>query len=136
MKIRRPPQRHPPETIITLIDVVFFLLVFFLLVGRMDATSPFEVVPPVAETGSDMPGGGITLAVSAEAALALDGVGMARADAIERIAARLADDPAILIRVNAHHTTELRHVLPLVAELEALGARDVALVVTPNPDGQ
>ena len=50
-----------------------------------------------------------------------------------RIASRLAGEPELLVRVNAHKDTELRFVLPLVVALEKLGARNVALVVTPNP---
>ena len=57
MKLTRPPARQAPETIIALIDVVFFLLVFFMLIGRMDATAPFDVTPPTATTGTDMPAG-------------------------------------------------------------------------------
>ena len=34
-----------PDPLVSLIDVVFFLLVFFMLVGRMDATAPFDVSP-------------------------------------------------------------------------------------------
>ena len=73
MKLRRPPDRAQPETIVALIDVVFFLLVFFMLVGRMDANAPFEVTPPYAETGGDMPAGGATISVSESGALAFDG---------------------------------------------------------------
>ena len=135
MKLKRPVVRQPPETIVSLIDVVFFLLVFFMLVGRMDATSPFEVLPPVAQTGADMPGGGATLSVAADGALALDGAPLERASALEVLRTRLTQDAALFIRVNAHRDAELRRVLPLLAELEAMGARDVALVVTPG-EGQ
>ncbi|MCB1333683.1 MAG: biopolymer transporter ExbD [Roseivivax sp.] len=135
MKISRPPPKDLPETIVPLIDVVFFLLVFFMLVGRMDATSPFEVLPPVAQTGADMPGGGATLSVAADGALALDGAPLERASALEVLRTRLTQDAALFIRVNAHRDAELRRVLPLLAELEAMGARDVALVVTPG-EGQ
>lgn len=132
MRLARPPRRTPPETIIPLIDVVFFLLVFFMLIGRMDATAPFEVTPAVATTGSDMPGGGVTLSVAADGALALDGRELTRAEADAALAARVSDDPETLIRINAHHTAKLAGVLPLVAALEEMGARDVVLVVTPE----
>ena len=132
MKLNRPVRRQHPETIIALIDVVFFLLVFFMLIGRMDATSPFEVMPARAVTGADMPAGGATLSIGAEGELALDGTVVDRGDALERIAAMLAEDPALLIRVNAHRDAQLRELLPLVARIEALGARDVMLVVTPE----
>ncbi len=132
MKLKRPARRPASETIIALIDVVFFLLVFFMLVGRMDATAPFEVLPASAQTGSDMPAGGATLAVSAEGKLALDGRSMDESGVLSRLTELLAQDPALLIRVNAHRNSRLQSVLPLVARIESLGAQDVMLVVTPE----
>lgn len=130
MKLKRPPAKPMPETIVALIDVVFFLLVFFMMVGRMDATAPFEVTPPYGETGSDMPAGGATVSVAEDGRLALDGLEIAEADLANRLTQMIAADPALLIRVNAHRAAELRHVLPLVAEFEALGAAEIVLVVT------
>ena len=132
MKLNRPARRQHPETIVALIDVVFFLLVFFMLIGRLDASAPFAVLPPVGVTGTDLPAGGITLSVSADGALALDGVAITAAELATTITTRLAQTPDILIRVNADQTTQLSHVLPLVSALEDLGAKDVALIVTPS----
>jgi biopolymer transport protein TolR len=132
MKLRRPAAKQSGETIIALIDVVFFLLVFFMLIGRMDATSPFDLVPPTAFTGTDMPAGGITVSISAAGDLALDGLASDRTSLIFDIATRLSNEPALMVRVNADKSAELRHVLPLVGEIEAIGAREVVLVVTPN----
>ena len=131
MKLTRRPRRESPETIIALIDVVFFLLVFFMVVGRMDATAPFAVDPAHAVTGADLPGGGATIAISQAGDLGLDGVALDRAGLLAGITKALASTPTMLIRVNAHKFTPLRDVLPLVAEIEALGGRDVVLVVTP-----
>ncbi|PCJ07754.1 MAG: biopolymer transporter ExbD [Rhodobacteraceae bacterium] len=132
MKLNRPTRAPHSETIVALIDVVFFLMVFFMLIGRMDATAPFEVRPPIAQSGRDMPAGGITLAIAADGALALDGEDINREDLAAAITARLAQQPDLRLRINAHRTTELRHVLPFVAKAEALGLRDVVLVVTPE----
>ncbi|MFY0648704.1 ExbD/TolR family protein [Sulfitobacter geojensis] len=129
MRLTRPPVRQAPETIIALIDVVFFLLVFFMLIGRMDATAPFEVSPPLATTGSDMPAGGITLSVSAAGDMAVDGTPTTAP--LDILLDQIAQAPETLVRINAHHAAELRHILPLIAALEAAGAQDVALVVTP-----
>jgi biopolymer transport protein ExbD len=132
MKLSRPVTKQPPETIVALIDVVFFLLVFFMLIGRMDATAPFDVSPPTAATGADMPSGGITVSVSAEGDLAVDGIAVDDSALDSRVEERLAGTSETLVRINAHRDAELRHVLPLVTRLEALGARDVVLVVTPE----
>ncbi len=133
MKLARPRRRQSPETITALIDVSFFLLVFFLLVGRLDATAPFRVEPPVSAAGADMPGGGITIAVAADGGLALDGGAIARADLLAGLRARAAEQPELLVRLNADRAAPLREVLPLVAELEAAGLREVVLVITPAP---
>jgi biopolymer transport protein ExbD len=132
MKLKRAQRRPMPETIVALIDVVFFLLVFFMLIGRMDATSPFEVSPAIAGTGSDMPAGGATISVSITGELALDSNAISRADIVPRIVEQLSETPDLLIRINAHKDAHLRTILPIVAQLEAAGARDVVLVVTPE----
>lgn len=134
MKLARPSRSPHSETIIALIDVVFFLLVFFMLIGRMDATAPFDVAPPVAQSGTDMPAGGATLSVAADGALALDGVALERGALDARLTTLLASDSTMRLRINAHRDAELRNVLPLVSAAEALGVRDVVLVVTPSPE--
>lgn len=132
MRLRRRDVRPATETIVALIDVVFFLLVFFMLVGRMDATSPFDVFPPTTRAGADMPGGGTTLTVAADGRLALDGRESERDPAFADLSALLDTDPDLLVRINAHRDARLGDVLPLVAGIERLGAGRVIFVVTPE----
>jgi len=132
MKLRRRDARPATETIVALIDVVFFLLIFFMLVGRMDATSPFDVIPPRTQAGADMPGGGITVTVATDGRLALDGKESERDPALADLFVRLKADPGLLVRVNAHRDARLGDVLPLVAEIERLGAGRIIFVVTPE----
>jgi biopolymer transport protein ExbD len=132
MKLLRRDRRVPQETIIALIDVVFFLLVFFMIVGRMDATSPFEILPPMSTAGTDLPGGGIMLALGQNGQIAVDGSAFERSAIVDFVQGKLADQPDLQIRLNAHRDAPLREVLPLVSELEAAGATNIVLVVTPN----
>lgn len=126
--LRRPPRPPQRETIAPLIDAAFFLLVFALLAGRMDATAPFEVLPPVSTAGTPLPQGGATVSIAADGSMALDGVAMAT-DAVQ---AALIEAAVPFVRINADAAAPLRHVLPLVAALEAAGPSRVALVVTPG----
>lgn len=133
MKLKRATRNPHSETIIALIDVVFFLLVFFMLIGRMDATAPFDVQPPQAQTGRDMPAGGVTLAISSQGDLALDGTPLLRQDLSPALAQHLANTADLRLRINAHRAADLRHVLPLISLAETFGVQDVILVVTPEP---
>ena len=132
MKLRRSARPAERESVVALIDVTFFLLIFFMLVGRLDATAPFAVTPPVGVTGQDLPAGGITLSVAADGALALDGTPVTHPALQDVVRQRLAQTPDTLIRINADKATELRHILALITEFEDLGATDVALIVTPE----
>lgn len=131
MKLRRPARARPAEPVVALIDVVFFLLVFFMLVARLDASAPFEVRPPQAQSGRDMPGGGVTLSVGRDGALAVNGRPVA-SDWLGAVDRAVQADAALLIRVNAHAEAPLRHVLPLIAALEDAALAEVVLVVTPG----
>jgi len=133
MKLKRREKPIPQETIVSLIDVVFFLLVFFMMVGRMDATAPFEVTPPISTAGESLPKGGTTIAIAEDGRLALDGVEIELAALLTRVASLLESNASLRVRVNAHGDSRLQKLLPLVTALEKEGVQDVVLVVTPNP---
>lgn len=135
IRVRRRPERPRHETIVTLIDIVFFLLVFFMLIGRMDATSPFELAPPFSIGGDSLPSGGVTVSLSVDGRLALDGVERPRDEIVRllRDGSATAQEP-LFVRINAHAATPVRHLLPLITALEALPEGDVVLVVTPPPE--
>lgn len=48
MRLPAPPRRSGPEPLLPMIDVVFFLVVFFMIVSRLTNAEPFAVVRPAA----------------------------------------------------------------------------------------
>lgn len=130
-RLGRPRTRPQGEPIIALVDVVFFLLVFFMLVARLDASAPFEVTPPHAQSGRDMPGGGVTVSVAEDGRIAVNGTAAGR-NWLEDVERAAAAQDARLFRVNAHRDAALRHVLPVTEALERAALGDVVLVVTPG----
>ncbi|MCF3973347.1 biopolymer transporter ExbD [Paracoccus salsus] len=53
MQIDMPPRKPRGETIIPMINVVFLLLIFFLLTARISPPAPFDLTPP--DSASDIP---------------------------------------------------------------------------------
>lgn len=136
----RPRRPAPPPTGIEptgqLINIAFLLLVFALLAGRMDATAPFAVTPPVSALGGPLAQGGVTVSIAADGALALNGAPAAAEAVVAAVAAlaaeaRAATDGGPFVRLNADAAAPLRHLLPLAAALAEAGAGEVVLVVTP-----
>lgn len=133
MRFKRHDDRPAQEPILALIDVVFFLLVFFMLVARLDASAPFDVIPPRAATGQDLPGGGVTLSIAKDGALAINGESVSRATWLDVMKDAQTRNAGTLIRINAHRAVALRHVLPVIETLEAAALGEVVLIVTPSP---
>lgn len=52
----QPARRSRVEPLLPMIDVVFFLVVFFMIVSRLAAPEPFAVARPLAEGAQDTTG--------------------------------------------------------------------------------
>ena len=50
-----PPSKRPRgESIVPMINVVFLLLIFFLMTSQLTAPEPFEVTPPEAQSEAEV----------------------------------------------------------------------------------
>ncbi|MEM7668229.1 MAG: biopolymer transporter ExbD [Pseudomonadota bacterium] len=122
MDLRPPPRRPRRENIVPMINVVFLLLIFFLMAAQIAPPEPFPVAPPEAraEPGDSGP---IVLHLSADGALGFrDVLGQAAV-----AAAALAADQAPL-HLRADRAAEAVEVARVVARLTAAGIRDVRLI--------
>ncbi len=67
MDFSTPPRKSLPETLLPMINVVFLLLIFFLISARMAPPEPFPVTPPQSQAQSQAEGGGdFTLYLAAD----------------------------------------------------------------------
>lgn len=118
------PRRRPRgEAIIPMINVVFLLLVFFLLTAQLSPPEPFDLTPP--DSASDLPtrDRGV-LYVSASGELAYDA---ARGDDVwPLIAARDGDQP---LEIRADGTTDAARIAALLERLRGVTDTGAQLVV-------
>lgn len=125
MRIDMPPRKPRGESIIPMINVVFLLLIFFLLTAQISQPTPFPLTPP--DSASDVRAQAIdVLYVSATGDLAWN---EARGEAVwDAIAARAPTDP-VEIRADAAtpaaliagHLSRLRAIAPAGAHLVVSG---------------
>lgn len=74
MRLPRPqPRPRGEEHLIPLINVVFLMLIFFMVVGQLSAPDPFEVAPPTARSEAVLPPAPVELLLAADGRLALAG---------------------------------------------------------------
>ena len=123
MNFDAPARRKPPESIVPMINVVFLLLIFFLMTAEISPPDPLEVTPPTAalEDSSD---GEVTLYIGANGTLAHD---TARGDAALRaLFAAAATAPVLVIKADA--AVPATTVAALLPRLAGAGFTDITLV--------
>jgi len=113
------------ESIVAMVNVVFLLLIFFLMSARIAPPDPFETTPPSAD--GPAPVAGDVLYLSADGDLAY---GSARGEAVfAALSGRDADMP-LVIRADAG--AEAAALARLTARLGAEGQGVLRLVTVPR----
>ncbi len=116
------PKRPPRENIVPMINVVFLLLIFFLMSAQIAPPDPFEIVPPQA-TGAETPVPGDTLFVAADGSVSYAGE---TGDGAWAALAGHAPDTPLMIRADGGlQGSVLAAMLPRLA---GLGLTDISLI--------
>lgn len=124
-----PPRPHSDEErILPLINVVFLLLIFFMLAGKLAASDPFEIAPPVS--GSEAAAGvqDLTVLFGPGGSLALDGTIIAPAALEEAVADRLSANAALRVLLKADGRAEAHQVVAVMESLRAAGVERLTLL--------
>ncbi|MDF1628891.1 MAG: biopolymer transporter ExbD [Alcanivoracaceae bacterium] len=128
----QPPSSHRPdiEPVLPLINVVFLLLIFFMVAGRLAPQLPAEVTPPQSETAEGSTSEAIRLVVDREGNLYWQDAPMALADMPDRLDGISKDRPIQLLTDGDIPIILLR---PALAALRDAGITDVLLVTRSAP---
>ncbi|WP_372840591.1 ExbD/TolR family protein [Phaeovulum sp.] len=133
MDFSPPPRRRPAENLLPMINVVFLLLIFFLIAAKLAPPEPFAVSLPEAE-GLAAPDAALTLHLDADgqpgfAAELGDAALVALAKARDALCASAdcaASPPALLLRADAD--APAASLAALMPQIAAAGFGAVTLV--------
>ncbi len=121
---RRPrPRRKTPENIVPMINVVFLLLIFFLMAAEIAPPEPFGVVLPRAGGGTD-PASETTLHIDANGLTGFRG--LTGAPAMELLFELRDKRDPLRIRADAH--LEMARLAGLLGELARAGFTRVEIM--------
>jgi len=126
VKFSRPRPAEGPINLTPLIDMVFILLVFFMLAGSIRPTALFTVTLPTSASRTFGDERDLVLLIRADGELALNNERMTLPDATARIADSLRTDPSGLVQVKADGDADANEV---IATMEALREAGVGYIV-------
>lgn len=135
MHFPEPRPRNHEERILPLINVVFLLLIFFMLAGRLAATDPFQITPPTSDSEGSAARQELLVLVGADGRLALDNQMMEVAALKEAVAAHLAENEGAGVRLKADSAAAATEVVAVMELLREAGVERLTLLTVPRSGG-
>lgn len=129
------PRRRGDDELLPLINVVFLLLIFFMVAGRLSATDTFAVEPPQAARGDVAGAPALTVYVSADGRLAVDADMVDLADIADAVRRRVAEAPgtaAAPVRIKADGGADAGRVVAVTEQLRDAGIARVRIMAVPG----
>ncbi|MCP3986493.1 MAG: biopolymer transporter ExbD [bacterium] len=123
----RPHSRSVDEGVIPLVNVVFLLLLFFVLTGTLVPPEPLQVSPPESSSGAHLAREEVVMLLSADGRIAMRGEEVPVEDFGEVIANRFAIEPSSVVHLRADRSVEARVLLDVLDVLRDVGIERVVL---------
>ena len=118
------------EPMLPLINIVFLLLIFFMIAGSLQKLGPFEVDPPASQTAEGQPEDTIVLWVGSNGEIGIDDL----TGGLDRLSSMLpADYIGRPVEIRADREVEGAKVVTLLARLQELGIEKVQLMTAMQP---
>ena len=120
------------ERVLPLINVVFLLLIFIMLAGRLATSDPFRIDPPRSVSDADLQQRKMTVLIGANGRLALDGEIMEQAQIREVVAKGVSRGDTLRVLVKADGQVEAVRAVAVMALLREAGIESVKLLTLPE----
>ncbi|MEQ9520848.1 MAG: biopolymer transporter ExbD [Parvibaculum sp.] len=121
-------QRRPYESVVPLINVVFLLLIFFLLAGTLQPTDDIEVDLPIGQVDDKRASEDVILYVEADGFVYLGEKPMS-ADVAPYMLRKFLDERGVFdVSIKADENAPAHELIKLMEGLRNVGVREVNLV--------
>ncbi|RKT47150.1 ExbD/TolR family protein [Thiocapsa rosea] len=128
MRLKRPkPAADSEANLIPLINIVFLLLIFFMLAGRLAPTESIVLEPPRSVSPQSARATPLVILIDRTGQIRFNGEMVDDTTLAERVAEIVADVPPHL-QIKADATLEALRLVDLLEHLRAAGAEDIDLL--------
>lgn len=118
-------RQNSEENVLPLINIVFLLLIFFMVAGSLHTRAPFEVSPPGTKFADESTPGNAVLAIGADGALAFAGQRLEPAALAARLGERDSESP---LQVKADSELPASELTALLASIRSAGVTRIRLL--------
>jgi biopolymer transport protein ExbD len=121
-------QEEEADNILPLINVVFLLLIFFIMTGALQAVDYFNVNPPNSSSETQTSLNDSVILISGDGRLALDNKEIGETDLQLSVSDKLSANKGVIFRIKADGRVDTARVVEVMEMIEAVGVRRVQLL--------
>jgi biopolymer transport protein ExbD len=133
MQLKQQPTTQKFENILPLVNVVFLLLIFFMLAGAFSKPDAFKVVVPTAENDNTADRKVLTILMNSEGELALDNTILSSEDLKNIVTDKVENGPLVLLQLKADANASATRLVDVMENLSDTGLNSIHLL-TVSPD--
>lgn len=126
--IGRTGKKKPEISLVPLINVVFLLLVFFLVAGTLEKFEIVPIDPPMAESGKIVDEGHIVILLGRYDEIIVDDELVQQEDIVPILRESLKNYPGKIITIKADSGIRAARLIAIMDEVKAAGGQNVSLV--------
>ena len=128
MRLSSRTRRRILISLTPMIDVVFIMLIFYMVAGRPALPDPFEIDPPLSASESLQDPQELIVLVGADGRLALDGTVMPEDRMKSSVADRLSVSESVQVRLKADAQVQATRVIAVMELLRDAGVERLKLL--------
>lgn len=128
MKIERQKQRKSEIPVLPMVNVVFLLLVFFLVSGTIEQIEIVPIDPPMAESGKILDEGHVVILLGRYDEIVIDDQLVQKEEIAPIIRKKLEGYPGKVITIKADSSLKSNSLIAIMDEVKAAGGHNVSLM--------
>lgn len=133
MQLKQQPTTQKFENILPLVNVVFLLLIFFMLAGAFSKPDAFKVVVPTAENDNAADRKVLTILMNSEGEIALDNTILSIEDLKKIVTEKVENGPLVQLQLKADANAGATRLVDVMENLSDTGLSSIHLL-TVSPD--
>jgi biopolymer transport protein ExbD len=128
VEFTRTTRKPRQVALISLIDVMFVLLLFFMIAGHLEAYTPVPIDLPIADSGQLLDEGPVKIVLSANGQIAVNDNMFTTATVADELARQLANNKERIITIKADANLEANQLVTLLEQVRRAGGVNLSIV--------
>jgi len=128
LEFSRTTRKPRQVALISLIDVMFVLLLFFMIAGHLEQVSPVPVDLPIADSGQMLDEGPIKVTLGFNGDILINDARFMPGSVVGEIKRQLLNNPDRVITIKADANLEANQLVTLLENVRAAGGVNLSVV--------